>query len=721
MTTTTNSNVINLQPGGPRATAAANRILLECRDMGVRQLRSALHGMLEAISENLLDEAEGSSEMDRRRFLNRLRELLAENGGRLEGQFGTHWTNGFDTALRGSGKAGAGKELEFADLQIVDFGDMDEELAVKAFAHRLDNNSESELYALGRRFDYLIGRHGGSAGDNPLAPQLLAHALRDAIRDAGLATEYRLELWRRLELLADARIAPIFHAINAHLVQHNVLPDLRRDYPRPAGTASAKPQPAGQPAADMFSVLQSLISGGAQATTPAQRASGLAEVLAGQGAQPTQSPQLWASLEAMQHAFPSGLSASGSADLTNVLRDFRGSEIGQGLGQVDAITVDIVAMLFDMIFDDREISDPIKALVGKLQIPVLKVALIDRSFFSSRAHPTRRLLELISRAALRWSDQIGHDDPVYRKIADVIDDLHGNFKQDTRLFASLCDELERFLKQQEANGETTASRAALLVVQRELEELADMAIAGELQLLQDGLLSAVVIDLLDHEWRAVLKHIHINEGPGSEAWSNALATASTLVASVAPKRDGQQRQGLARQLPSLLRQLSAGFDRIKLEPARRHALMDELFSVHSALLRGSQPPLQIAGTPEPYLVAAEPDLSSHSLADGNVTVKSISVTLPFLAAVAEPGVENLQRGDWVEYMQPAGAPIRYRLSWISPQRGIFLFTNPLSPNALAVSPEAMSLQLQRGEVRILSSEPIFDRALTRTIDTLQAA
>lgn len=717
MTATTNSNVINLQPGGPRATVAANRILLECRDMGVRQLRTALRELIESIAETLQQEADTTSEVEQRRFLKRLGELLVEKSGRLEGQLGAHWTTGFDTALRGIGKTGAGKELMFADLQIVDFGDMDEDLAVKAFAQRLDNKSESDLYALGRRFDYLIGR-SAEAGDNPLSPQTLANALRDAMRDAGLDTECRLELWRRLETVADGRIAPIFHAINAHLVQHNVLPDLRRDYGRPAGKGNAKAESS----ADMFSVLQSLVAGGSkQSATPVQGTPGLAEAMAGQAGHPTQSPQVWASLESMQRAIPGGTLPSGNAGLTNVLHEFRSSEVGQGLQQVDAITVDIVAMLFDMIFDDREISDQIKALVGKLQIPVLKVALIDRNFFSSKAHPTRRLLELISRAAQRWSDQIGHDDPVYRKIAEVIEHIHGNFKQDTGLFASLCDELELFLKQQEETGETAASRAALLVVQRELEELADMAITGELQLLMEGVQSAVAVDLLEHEWRAVLKHIHLNEGPGSEAWTAALATASTLVASLAPKRDGQERQGLARQLPSLLRELSQGFERIKLESARRHALMDALFTVHSALLRGNEPPPQTAAITEPLPVAAEPDLASRSLADGDITVESISVTVPLLAAFANSGVETLQRGDWVEYMQPEGAPIRYRLSWISPQRGIFLFTNPLSPHALAVSPEAMSLQLQRGEVRILSTEPIFDRALNRTIDTLQAA
>lgn len=712
MAATSSNNIINLQPGGPQVTAAANRVLLECRDMGARQLRSALREMLQAITESAQNEADSSTEMERRRFLNRFVGLLADKAGRLDGQLAAHWTAGFDKALRGSGKAGA-KELGFADLQIVDFDDMEEELASKAFAQRLDNRCEADLYALTRRFEYLAGR---GEIDNPLAPQIIADALRNGMRDAGLDTESRLELWRRFETLADSRIAAILHAVNANLVQHNILPEIRREYGRQTPKKSA--ETSGTPAKDLFSVLQSLV-GGSSPLPAGQSTPGLAETLAGRGGAASPPPQLWASLETLQHA-PAPAQAGGP--LANILHDFRVSEAGQSLQQLDAITVDIVAMLFDMIFDDREIADPIKALVGKLQIPILKVALIDRSFFSSKAHPTRRLLDLISRAAQRWGGQIGHDDPVYRKISEVIDRIHGQFKQDTALFATLCDELEGFLAQHEEVAEKTAGRAALLVVQRELEELAELAIDSELRPLLERSPSAIVSDLLDHEWRAVLRHIHLNEDPTSEAWSAALATAGDLADSVAPKPEGADRQGLARKLPNLLRQLSAGFDRIKLETARRHALMDALFAIHSALLRGNEPPTSAnVEAPPEEAPAAAPDLASRSMADGEITVNSISVTLPLLTADTIPDVEKLQRGDWVEYLQADGAPIRYRLSWISPQRGIFLFTNPQSPNALAVSPEAMSLQLQRGEVRILSTEPIFDRALVRAIDTLQAA
>jgi hypothetical protein len=734
MTATTYNNVINLQPGGPRVTAAANRILLECRDLASRRLREALREIRQRAGEDFGRRADNTTAGDERRFFLALKDSLNERGSRLENQLAAHWIREFDAALKGPQQHHAPGEIVLEDLQIVDFGELDEDLALKALTSRIKDKCEAELYALGRRFNYLVSRETAPESANPSSPEVFTRALKNALRDTEFDTRARLELFRFLENGIDADVGPVYQALNTHLLQHGVLPNLRRDYGRSPGqpatatssSASEKEVKVPKTSGDMFEMLQHLVASGASLSAAPQGTSNPLAAFTGAGAgsgerQAPPPPQVWASLETLQHAFPVPLSPQPTAtDLANVLHQFRASDVGQGLGQLDAITVDIVAMLFDMIFDDREIADPIKALVGKLQIPVLKVAMLDRSFFSSKSHPTRHLLDVISRAALRWGHDVGHNDPVYRKIAEAIERIHSDFKQDTNLFQSLALELEAFLKAHEDASESNLNRAAQLVVQRELEELATLAADSELQLWLYSDLPNAVKDLLDHEWRALLKKIHLNEGPESEVWQNALNTAGDLADSVRVKHDVQGRQALARQLPVMIKQLTAGFDRVGVPADRRHALLDALFSLHAASLRGTEPPADSHVMSEPE-TPAEPEIASQSLDDGEIKVHSISVTAPMLASPTLQDVSALQRGDWVEYIQADGSAIRYRLSWISPQRGIFLFTNPESPNALAVSPEAMSLQIERGEVRLLSSEPIFDRALSRTIDVLQAA
>jgi len=73
---------------------------------------------------------------------------------------------------------------------------------------------------------------------------------------------------------------------------------------------------------------------------------------------------------------------------------------------------------------------------------------------------------------------------------------------------------------------------------------------------------------------------------------------------------------------------------------------------------------------------------------------------------------NMQRGTWVEFMASTGLAMRARLTWISPAKGVYLFTNPLSAsNAVSISPEALAEQMRLGEARIIDDAPLLERAV----------
>ncbi|MFO5736581.1 DUF1631 family protein, partial [Klebsiella pneumoniae] len=57
------------------------------------------------------------------------------------------------------------------------------------------------------------------------------------------------------------------------------------------------------------------------------------------------------------------------------------------VGQVDDDVINLVSMLFEFILDDRTLPDSLKALIGRMQIPMLKVALLDKTFFRRGSRP----------------------------------------------------------------------------------------------------------------------------------------------------------------------------------------------------------------------------------------------------------------------------------------------------------------------------------------------
>jgi hypothetical protein len=747
MAQATFDNVVSFPGGGRLAASPGARLMNETRDLMGRRLRETLRPVLDNIAEDLGKRGDVADDRERRTFLYGLRDTINQSAARIESQLAAQWAREFDAAL--NFKPTDTGQIHLEDLQLIEDGEYNEELAIKSLARVVEDKCEDELYAVGRRIALLAGKENPRSEDSPAAPKVFGRAWQAALRELGFDTASRLELSSCMLPRIAEYLAPLYRELNSSLVKHNVLPNLRRGYGR-VGSYTAARTSSEVPAGDVFAMLQRLMGGPASggATTTAAVPSGDAAVPAGTvtpGMGPSSGgisvgggtsgvafplERIWASLDNLQRSLPPALfSASPNVAVpgeevgnVNVLKEFRASEAGRELGQLDAITVDIVAMLFDMIFDDREIADPIKALVGKLQIPVLKVAMLDKGFFSSRAHPARHLLDVISRAALRWGREVQRDDPIYLKIADVIDRLHTEFKQDTALFSTVCADLEAFLAEQEDREDAQTARAAPLVVRREQEEMAALEAERTLRPMLDATLPDVVVDILNNEWRTLLKRYAMDGEPARPNWDAAVKTAQELVASAQPMIDVQTRRTLANRLPLLVKELSSAFDRLSVTAERRHALFDGLFTLHATVLRGveaAMPPLKSVTDIAPP--AVEPEIASSQLEDGEIGVDSISLNAPITTEAAGYGIEGLQRGDWVEFTQTGGTEKRYRLSWISPQRGIYLFTNPNSPRALAVSPEALALQMERGEASVIPVEPIFDRAVGRALEALKAA
>ncbi|HAZ89329.1 MAG TPA: DUF1631 domain-containing protein, partial [Marinobacter adhaerens] len=104
--------------------------------------------------------------------------------------------------------------------------------------------------------------------------------------------------------------------------------------------------------------------------------------------------------------------------LQPILRSGDGNSLS--VGQVDSDVINLVSMLFDFILEDRQLHPVMKALIGRLQIPVLKVALSDKNFFNRGGHPVRKLLNELALSAIGWTEKkAGQRDPLRDKIESV--------------------------------------------------------------------------------------------------------------------------------------------------------------------------------------------------------------------------------------------------------------------------------------------------------------
>ena len=131
----------------------------------------------------------------------------------------------------------------------------------------------------------------------------------------------------------------------------------------------------------------------------------------------------------------------------NVLRQMRERDEVKRAPELDRGTIDALAEVFDYVFADPAIPVQLKYVIGRLQIPVLKAAMIDRDFFLTDVHPARQLVDALAAAALAWVPESGETDPLYRHIDGAVKRVLAEFADDLELFRTLLANLQDFVNQ----------------------------------------------------------------------------------------------------------------------------------------------------------------------------------------------------------------------------------------------------------------------------------
>ena len=758
------NRVVSLNSLG-RERSPGHRILGECRDQLVTHLSVWLNEIATPISEELFVLADSTRErLQQTRYLD------------LRADIEKDWTHLVETFRRdlsaeaercqNQGQAEKREEAleipDFEGLQLVADDDLSEHIVIREFAAQLSESCDEELYTLNRRVAALLGHDELIDSTNPLAPPVVCRALSDACATIGSSAEERLLLLRRIERHLHVGLPAIYQQINAYLIERGILPDLKRTYRRSA--AAVTPGSAGASGGTGTNAQPSSAASGLSAATGegildalqrlAQARAGAAtsmgtgvpggnyNAIPGTVAAPQQglaqqgialdpalvNQLLLSSLNELQHT----PAADAGNVIINQVRLVRDSDNAKQVGGLEAVTIDIVAMLFDFIFDDVHIPVAVKALLSRLQIPVLKVAMLNPGFFADRQHPTRHFLGSVSGISIRWGGSVDETDPFYCKLAELVERIQAEFENDVEVFGTALTELESFVNEREDEEDDTALTAANIVIVREQEaEAWERAQRAVQSFRASNTVPALIDSFLGEHWTGVLQAAAVNDDDNGTHWKAASELMKDLLWSIEPKKSPPDRLRLIGLLPNLLSQLNKGLDSIKAGVTQRTAFFDALVQYHSAALKGELPTLEAGTTPLPpepvpsFTPPGDGDLLVMRSTDNGVEVEEIILVgaAPIWRADDREifrQVGELKRGDWVEFLDEDGHRNRERLNWISPQRGILLFSNHRSSRAISITPEALARQIRDDKAAILHEEAIFERALSGALESMSA-
>ncbi|MEE7547740.1 DUF1631 family protein [Xanthomonas sp. Kuri4-1] len=151
------------------------------------------------------------------------------------------------------------------------------------------------------------------------------------------------------------------------------------------------------------------------------------------------------------------------------------------LDPMDEDAIDLVGMLFDVMLDERDLEGRSRDLIGRLVVPFVKVAMLDRKMFVQKTHPARRLLNSLAEACEGNAGDSPADRVLMAKVEEIIDRLLAEFNENLAIFMTLEEEFREFLGQHRRRIEIAERRAAETQRGQEKLELARTRALAELE------------------------------------------------------------------------------------------------------------------------------------------------------------------------------------------------------------------------------------------------
>ena len=403
------------------------------------------------------------------------------------------------------------------------------------------------------------------------------------------------------------------------------------------------------------------------------------------------------------------------ADVRQLVLTQGDGSVTHALGQADDDTVNFVSMLFDYILNDRNLAIPMKALIARLQIPIVKLAVLDKSFFARSNHPARVLLNELSSAGIGWSSAKElKRDALYDLIESIVSRVLSDFASDADVFTALTQELRAFVNKDK--------KRSVLVEQRVKESEQGKAQTNEAKQAVQRLINQKAAGLrlpklagqfVSDTWSRVLTLRWVKYGEGSPEWMGASATLDDLLWVLQPmctEEELARRESLA---GPLLDTIGEGMTEVGVAEAKVSEFLAWLHE-HLATLTSND---------RSFLDEDERPLEEDTTAPmEEIVLTTVDIRAEEAAPVAPEFLERLKaitEGTWVEVTEAGKPPLRCKLATITQPGSLYVFVNRRGMKVLEKNRVDMATLLKEDQLKLIDESQVFDRALQSVIGNLR--
>jgi hypothetical protein len=372
-------------------------------------------------------------------------------------------------------------------------------------------------------------------------------------------------------------------------------------------------------------------------------------------------------------------------------------------------------MIFEHMLKDEDLPNVAKAELSRLHTPYLKIAIIDKRFFTDNTHPAHELLNTLANAAARWVFEDDLERGIFPALRNTVQRVINEFVNNIELFSELLGSFNRSLTElidrasaiEERTRQAAAGKEKLGMARNQAAEAIEACVSGHN-------VPSQIRKLLGDVWLDKLMFIYLREPDAekSASWRLAIQTIEDIIWSVEPRCNEERQAELLVKLPVLRTRIEQAFaDLETYGSSDSETHMQQIAALQEEAV--SQPVDEQLAANEAE-ETAEIDTGADEADAGTGAAEPEEEVL---APEVQAGLEKLKTvafGTWFFIQESRNAhPMRVKLSWYSQMSGNYMFVDSMGVKSTVWKQNDLAALIADGSARIIEETkvPFLKRAL----------
>lgn len=395
-----------------------------------------------------------------------------------------------------------------------------------------------------------------------------------------------------------------------------------------------------------------------------------------------------------------------------------GGVVTKRINRIAEKTIDFIELIFDAIIEDEDISDTIKTLLLRLQIPIIKASMVDQEFFIYDDHPARVLLDRIAEVGIGVTE---HSDEIYLQLDKIISKLVGEFELQTSSFQNTLDSLNTFINEREEisrNKEEETQRQVL-------REHARSTVLKSLRSITTGkTLPESIHALVLKRWPTLMYNHYLNHGKENDEWVTIVEILRDIIDSVQLFENIDDLNHLLSTKDKLIEATLTHLNRTNQSKKDIETVIQGLKDTHQLHIDNADFSEEET---EPEYETEEKADAQEEQAPEQETQTEVATQEEKTHELETTGEEppcpqlppDIMPGMWFQiYMGEDSTLRRGKLSVIIIQESKLVFVSYQGDIIVEKSFEEFSNELEESKSKIIMGHSVFDHALSRVITRL---